>query len=264
MSSFYSLDSNGNAEVLAGATISAAIWEAQRIVVDNISFNHLVATEEEEIRRALEARGVNPDDYLYSKQPEIVTFTFNGVVVKVSVDSQPELLLRDWHRAVSGYIEKSVGPQSKTQLSAEELANDARIAAENEARWTREQKARDAKARAHRERVEARMVGAPEMEFADEEGAALWQSWVDANTDPLGSGVMAYAKRWARMMQLEMSEGKPLEKIYETTSNEADLEGMSGASGSFAEQMLIQAWKHGAELKRVRDEHRRAIRARFS
>ena len=66
-----------------------------------------------------------------------------------------------------------------------------------------------------------------------------------------GKGILAYADRWARMMQLELLEGKTLEEIWIDTSYEADLEDMSGLTQSMATHLLTECWVHGAELRRL-------------
>jgi len=100
-------------------------------------------------------------------------------------------------------------------------------------------------AKVHRDRVEARMQGAPAMEFSNK---TTWLAVKAANeNDPYGAGILSYAERWARMMQLEMSTGKTLEDIWVRTSHDADLEGMSGASQGAATSLLIWTWVHGAE-----------------
>jgi hypothetical protein len=110
-----------------------------------------------------------------------------------------------------------------------------------------------AEAKAHRDRVETRMQGAPAMEFSDE---AAWLAAKAANENsPSGAGILSYAERWARMMQLEMSEGKTLEEIWNSTSREADLEGMSGFSLGAATHLLTQSWVHGAELRRLHNAY---------
>ena len=49
--------------------------------------------------------------------PRLVEFNFNNVVVTVAHDSDPDLLYRDWCRAMAGYIDKQVGPHPKPVLS---------------------------------------------------------------------------------------------------------------------------------------------------
>ena len=102
-----------------------------------------------------------------------VKFEFNGVTVSVRMDSDPELIYRDWSRGLSGYIDKNVGPYPNPVLTDEEKENDARIEAENEQRRQQRQSEYQAQAGARRTATEAKLADAPEMEIADE---AAWQS----------------------------------------------------------------------------------------
>lgn len=228
------------------------------------TFDEVIA-EAKQLAAMESARERLADPSIRTLASYIVTFDFNGVTLHISGTSNLEHITRDWTRAMSGYLgdKPEVGPHPQPRLSSKELDSDARIEAANQARRDKEAAKRTSNAKAHRKRVEARMKNAPEMEFDGPQGKELWDSWVAANTDPMGAGIMAYAERWARMMQLEMSKGKSLTDIYDDTRMEADLEGMSGASGGFAQQMLVQAWKHGAELARARDEWRESVRSRF-
>lgn len=182
-----------------------------------------------------------------------MTFDFNGVKVTVKADSDPELIYRDWSRALNGYIDKSVGPYPSPVLTDEEKESDARIEAENERKRQERQAEYAAKAKAHRERVEARMVNAPEMEFADK---TRWDEALPQTAESLyGTSIATYAERWARMMQLELSEGKELTEVWIETSHEADLEGMTGYSQGVATHLLTETWVHGAELRRLHNAY---------
>ena len=78
-----------------------------------------------------------------------------------------------------------------------------------------------------------------------------WNKSLRVNTDPYGSGVMRYAERWGKLMQVEMRQrGTEVltKEIVEETKFRADNEGMSGFSWSCARNLLIQCWKHGAKL----------------
>ncbi len=61
-------------------------------------------------------------------------FDFNGVTVVVAGDSDPALIYREWNRGLSGYLGKNptVGPYPKAELSADEIASDAAISAEQD------------------------------------------------------------------------------------------------------------------------------------
>ncbi len=172
------------------------------------------------------------------------TFVFNDVPVTVEPDSDPELIQRDWSRAMNGYIEK-VGPHPAEQLSSQELASDRLIEAENEKRRQKQREEQAVQFRAHRKAVEARLAGAPAMDVTN---AQTFDAVLAG--DPLTKGIATYARRWARLMQLEMSEGKRLEDVADATLREADLEGMSGYSYSLAVQLLAACWKFGDQLRR--------------
>lgn len=177
----------------------------------------------------------------------LVKFEFNGVTVSVRMDSDPELIYRDWSRGLSGYIDKNVGPYPNPVLTDEEKENDARIEAENEQCRQQRQSEYQAQADAKRNATEAKLADAPEMEIADE---AAWQSWKDNNQDGYGGGVIAYAERWARLMQVEINAGKKLKDIADTTSHEADIDGIAGFMYGAAVHTLATSWKHGDQLRK--------------
>lgn len=176
-----------------------------------------------------------------------VTTDFNGVSLRVRSDSDPDLIYRDWSRAMSGYIAKTVGPYPPVQLTSEDVASDARIEAENEAC----RQARDARYRAEVEAKSAAtaalLAAAPPMAVVDE---AAWQSWKDANSDPYGSGIIRYAEAWARLMQAEIANGATLEDVADTTSTAADTEGVTGFMHGAAVACLAACWVHGDQLRK--------------
>ncbi len=187
---------------------------------------------------------------LSAKKKRVIKFEFNDVVVSVREDSNPELIYRDWSRALSGYIGKSVGPHPKPALTDTEKANDARIEAENERKRQRRGAEYEKKARAHREAVEAKLLNDPGLAI---ESASGWRGWLkfrESNQDGYGSAVLAYAERWARLMQIEMAQGKRLEDVADAASSEADLEGITGFMYGCAVSMLSQCWKYGEQLRR--------------
>lgn len=83
--------------------------------------------------------------------------------------------------------------------------------------------------------------------------AESWQKSVgnkDNNKDGYGSGVIRYAARWANLMEKKMSAGAKLEDIADSTSHEADAEGITGFMYGCAVSMLSQEWEHGEQLRR--------------
>jgi len=177
-----------------------------------------------------------------------VIFEFNGVNVTVCADSDPKLIYRDWHRALKGYIDKNVGPYPNPVLTDKEKASDARIEGQNERRRQRRLERYEAEARLRRKKVEAKLVNAPAIELADEDG---WQKIKENNKNVYGAAVVSYAERWARLMQLEMANGKCLEDVAETTSQEANLdEDITAFIYGCAVSMLAHCWKYGERLRR--------------
>lgn len=174
-----------------------------------------------------------------------VQFEFNGVIVKVRRDSNPELIYRDWSRSLNGCIGKSVGPNPNPVLTDEEKASDEHIEKENERKRQKRQAEYEAKAKTHREAVEAKLVNAPSIELADEAG---WQKFKTVND--YGGAVVTYSERWARLMQVEMANGKKLEDVADAASHEANLEGITGFMYGCAVSTLSQCWKHGEQLRR--------------
>lgn len=171
----------------------------------------------------------------------------NGVTVLVNGNSNAELIFRDQQRAQSGYIENEVGPNPKAELTATDKASDTRIEEKNESRRQKSQAKYEAKAKVKQETVEAKLVSAPDIELANADG---WQKFKTVNSDGYGGAVVTYSERWARLMQVEMANGKNLKDVADATSHEADLEGITGFMYGCAVSTLSQCWKHGEQLRR--------------
>lgn len=171
----------------------------------------------------------------------------NGVTVLVNGNSNAKLIFRDQQRAQSGYIEGEVGPHPKAELTAWDKENDARIEAKNERKRQKRQAEYEAKAKIHRDTVEAKLVKAPGIELANK---ARWQKFKTVNSDGYGGAVIAYSERWARLMQVEMANEKKLEDVADATSQEANLEGITGFMYGCAVSTLTACWKYGDQLRR--------------
>ena len=186
---------------------------------------------------------------LSAKHGEQVEANFNGVEVRVQADSDIELLYRDWHRGLSGYISGPVGPYPSKYLTAEEIASDAAIAEKNRARWAAEEQKRLARIERQCAKVEREIAG---IELDVDE--AKWQVAVDANSDPYGAGCIKFAERFAKLLQARM-KGDPsrLADVADEAWNDADCdEQMSGFSASMGRSLVEQTWRYGAELKALR------------
>ncbi|GEM_PF-744795 len=177
----------------------------------------------------------------------LVSFDFNGIKVSVCQNSDPNLIYRDWSRALVGYTTGKVGPYPKAELSAKEVSNDARIQAEKEARWAKasaEQKViQDQKDR----EFLAELNTCPAMD-RDE---AKWQEGIASQKDDsYGLCVYIYAECWARLMQKEIAQGFELRDIASRCSYKADISfGITGFMYGCAVKILAQCWKHGEELR---------------
>lgn len=77
-----------------------------------------------------------------------------------------------------------------------------------------------------------------------------WDKHVAANQDPYGKGVIDYVERWADLMETKMNAGQTIEEMAESTSHEADTEGITGFMYGCAVSVLSQVWEHGEELRR--------------
>lgn len=209
-------------------------WKNENGVLEPMAGSNIVATIAEAI-------------VIAGEQDRPITFVFNGVTITVHSDSNPELIHRDWSRAMSGYINKSVDPYPTSVLTEKERASDARIHAKNERKNKRRQARYQAKVETARKALEAKLAKASLLEFSDE---TAWKKFKEINQDFYGAGVVNYAERWARLMQLEICNGKSLEDVAEATSREADYDGITGYMYGCAVSALAHCWKYGEQLRR--------------
>lgn len=79
-----------------------------------------------------------------------------------------------------------------------------------------------------------------------------WKVANDANppSEPYGHRIITYAEDWANFMERDMANGKSLEECAETTSREADTDGITGFMYGAAVSVLAGVWEHGEELRR--------------
>lgn len=183
-----------------------------------------------------------------NKRPATVEMGFNGVLVYLRPCSRLSHILRDWNRAMSGYIDPVVGPYPSITLSNEERVNDARIELENEKRRTA--------ARAEYEREEQEKTASletilrtlPETAFVDPDS---WEQVVKVNSaSGYGSAVLRFSDRWARLMQKGLMDGKSFECVAKNSSFEADIEGITGFMFGCAVSILSKVWIYGEHLRR--------------
>ena len=174
--------------------------------------------------------------------------SLNGVDLTVNAETNVDWAFRDQQRAQSNYIDNQIGPYFKEHLTEEELASDAVKMEEARKRSEEQQKVWAEKQRIKSEKLQKRLDSAPEFEFSDKEE---YEKGVAAQEgDGYGLACFTYANKWGRLMQLEMENGKNLADIAQTTSHEANDEGITGAMYGMAVIILTKCWVHGEELRR--------------
>jgi flagellin-like hook-associated protein FlgL len=177
----------------------------------------------------------------------VVTQELNGIEVYIEQTSNVDLIMRDLRRAQKHYIIGPVGPHPAETLTEQELASDTETEAENIKKAKKANAAYMAKAQVKRDAFDAKMLTAPEIEIVNIEA---WQSTKDKSPDGYCDGIVAYAEWWARLMQVEIANGKQLADIADAASHEADIEGITGFMYGAAVLILSKVWKHGEDLRR--------------
>jgi hypothetical protein len=155
----------------------------------------------------------------------VVSFDFNGISVVVGPETTLEQAVEAYHleetRKFEAYLNSpkdiAASAERERQLEADVLL-DAEIDQEN--------------------------IGI-EMEFSDANG---WFLYVNNNK---GCPIVAFAERWAKLMQAEVSKGAKLEDIARTTREAANNGGVSGTMVDTAAIVLGQTWVHGNKLYEV-------------
>jgi len=84
-----------------------------------------------------------------------------------------------------------------------------------------------------------------QMQFSDENS---WNLGKSNNQDGYGNAIFEYAESWAKLMQLEVLNGKNVSEIQDKTSHEVDFLGISGFQYNAALSILKQCWKLGNQL----------------
>lgn len=85
------------------------------------------------------------------------------------------------------------------------------------------------------------------MQFSDK---ALWDDWKSKQSDSYGLGIFEYAERWAGLMEKAVPADKPItHEIMQSTSHEADTDGITGFMYGAAVTTLSKTWTRGEELR---------------
>ena len=68
--------------------------------------------------------------------------------------------------------------------------------------------------------------------------------------DPYSNAVVQYAERWANLMESKIVSGDKIADIADSTSHEADTEGITGFMYGCAVNALSHLWEYGEELRK--------------
>lgn len=200
------------------------------------------------IREAIEFSSHMESEFGQDDAGPLVEFEFEGVVVAVKADSDPELIFRDWLLARNGYIiDLKVGPHPNPELSRDEQENCAHSEA---AYQTRLEKIRDehlGELAEKRRAVETKLAESPKLEVISEE---LWESLrSSASATPPGDEIIDFAERWGRRIQQEMNDGNELEDVAESTADEVNFDNLTPQEKDIAVMILSAVWAYGDQLQ---------------
>lgn len=175
----------------------------------------------------------------------VVEFEFNGVFVRVNEASEPDLVYRDWDRALRGCTDKTVGPDYKRELSTAEKQHDAAVRAANDARQQERQREWRRQNDVRRAKVDA-LIDGVSIELAN---STDWEKTRLANQDGYGAAAFRYGERFGRVIQAELAKGSTVADAANKWEFEVDDDGLTGFQQSCALVALFHCWKHGPALK---------------
>jgi hypothetical protein len=174
-----------------------------------------------------------------------VEFEFNGVKCLVDKATNTDLLYRDYYNAHT-MDWKTVGPdchqkyetEVQQELEKRERENALETEKKNQEYRLKEETAR----KSLKEKIQDHSI-----ELKDSEG---WNKSVEANSDPYGKASIDFARSWAILMQIEIEKGSTVAECAEKTSNEADVDGITGFMYGCAVSLLSQCWEYGEDLRK--------------
>ena len=174
-----------------------------------------------------------------------VEFDFNGVKCLVNSKTNLKWLYRDY--ANSWTMEwKTVGAVCVAKYSSEVQKELKKRTEAREAKNEKERLEREVKENKEKEEFIKQTRGV-EIELSDKAG---WDKTKAVNSDGYGGGVMEFAEGWAKLMQIEIANGKTVKDCAEKLSFKFSWIGLSGAQYGFAVGILSKCWKHGEELRK--------------
>jgi hypothetical protein len=84
----------------------------------------------------------------------------------------------------------------------------------------------------------------------------LWNDTMSTSTRKQDKDVVAYAERWANLMEEWLEGGETLDGVALMSSHEANEEDIANGQQRKAVTLLTQCWVHGDALKKWDDSQR--------
>ncbi|MEG1705581.1 MAG: hypothetical protein RR290_03280 [Clostridia bacterium] len=156
-----------------------------------------------------------------------IKFTFNGADITVTPEnSTTEKILEQWTQKMEeNHIKHMKTPEYAAKLGKKKKTDTTRKAIINEV--------------IHIDKT-------TEMEFKDIVASTNWDKFVSNSGN--NSGIVSYARQWAKYMQYKLSQGAKLIDIADSTSHNANIYDLSGSIYPYVVSILSQYWKYGEEL----------------
>lgn len=199
-------------------------------------------TLEKAISLAKKVTSVNRD--ILPQHQFVIMFEFNGIICYVTADSDPELVLRDYSRAIDDPEITEIGPNYKAALSAAEIARDQELQAKRAAKIREEQHLSEKALLRATKRLDDILAKAPK--FIPINSPESYK----ATCVKCDSGAVCYAEKLMRITEFFLAAGSD----FETAVNQAnrlvdEVERTSGSIWGEAMQLACQFWTHGEELR---------------
>lgn len=165
----------------------------------------------------------------------VVEFEFNGVTCLVSKYTDLNSLHRDYMNSWTMKW-KTVGPDCVAEYSPEtrkELERRKKIEEEESVKRQKEYQVKVAK---ETEQFNEKVEGI-KLELSDKE---KWEKSRSMNSDGYGKAALDYAEGWAKLMQIEIDNGKSIEECYDYTQKGLGFFGITGFQFGCAVSVLSE------------------------
>lgn len=184
-----------------------------------------------------------------AQNTELVEFEFNGVNCFVNKNTNPEWLFRDYRNSWTMKW-KEVGPNCVEAYAAATQKELDKRNADNEKKREKAAKKQQQEDDAARAEVEEKTKGVKLLIWPEK--LEEYANYVETNSaDGYSRCVVDYAEQWAKLMQIEIANGRThIKDIAEETQKPLSYLGITGFMYGAAVQALAHFWQFGDELRR--------------